>query len=106
MTTLHCSVQSCLNNNCNRCILNEITISGSNTYQPDGTDCENYINRNQSITSSIGVGNSTCEINCRAKHCIFNSSFKCTADAIEVLGYTSDTIDSTLCSTFCYKTNK
>lgn len=104
MVLLECSVQNCVNNSCSHCSLNEIIVSGSNTYQPDGTNCENFINKSKALTNSICTADPYTNINCRAKHCTYNNDFKCTADSINVSGYTADTLESTQCSSFLYKT--
>ncbi|MEG2288600.1 MAG: DUF1540 domain-containing protein [Clostridium sp.] len=103
MVLLECSVQNCVNNNRNHCCLNEITVSGATTYQSENTNCENFINKSKALTNSISEGNPYTNINCRAKHCIYNKDFKCNADSIIVSGYTSETSEDTQCSNFSYK---
>ncbi|MEG1254447.1 DUF1540 domain-containing protein [Clostridium sp.] len=104
MVFLECSVQSCANNSCNHCSLNEITISSTNTYESKGITCENFINKYKVLTNSINKSNPYTHINCRAKHCIYNTNFKCIAYSIDVSSYTSKKIEDTQCSSFFYRT--
>ena len=105
MVLLQCSVHNCVHNNSNYCNLNQITIGGSNTYQPDGTNCENFINKSSALTNSISINTPYSNVNCKAEQCIYNKKLKCTANSIDISGYTSSTSEETLWATFQYNPN-
>ncbi len=105
MVLLQCSVHNCVHNNSNYCNLNQITIGGSNTYQPDGTNCENFINKSSALTNSISINTPYSNVNCNAEQCIYNKKLKCTANSIDISGYTSSTSEETSCATFQYNPN-
>lgn len=103
MTLLRCCVQECINNKSNYCSLETITVGGATTYQPDGTNCESFINKEKALVNNTAEGNPYIDITCRAKHCIYNMELKCIANSVDIAGYTSERSDETQCASFNYK---
>ena len=104
MTTLNCSAYACLYNKDSLCSRGSIEVTGKEAHISEDTCCASFRERKDDDPS---VRNSTeeqegcekIEIRCKAEHCTYNDSCRCTASAIDISG--DDAQDHvTCCDTF------
>lgn len=100
MTKLNCSVKNCANNNDNYCCISSIYVGGKQAEQPEYTDCESFVEKDNGFTNLTVDPNPNVEVGCAAEKCMYNSSHICTADHINVAGEHAHDAEATLCSTF------
>ncbi|MSR90608.1 DUF1540 domain-containing protein [Inconstantimicrobium porci] len=103
MTKLNCSVKNCANNNHNYCCISSIYVGGKNADEPEYTDCESFVEKDNGFTNLTVDPNPNVEVGCAAEKCVYNCSHICTADSIKVAGEHAHQAEQTLCATFSEK---
>lgn len=103
MTILNCSATTCMYNKKMLCSRGNIEVTGSNAKVADETSCGSFHDHNTETVSNSTACGSGCEkiqIDCKAESCIYNTSHKCTASAIDINGRNACSSKDTKCSTF------
>lgn len=114
--TLSCNAENCIHNDRGLCDANTIKVSGVNAQSSTYTQCDSFAERglksalanvfNVNIAGEIkqAFNNSSLEltpnIQCDARHCVYNVADKCTADYVQIQGQGALTSQRTECQTF------
>lgn len=94
MPNLQCSVDHCANNSQGLCCRPDIHVGGTNARSSAGTSCRSYVQRSGGYSNSnlYENPNSSLDISCSARNCVFNADRICSANAISIsLGDSSET---------------
>ena len=101
MPLLSCTARPCMYNDDEYCSKGDIQVTGESANQSDETCCESFQERNDdSLSSSVGSGCKTIDVDCEACDCTFNEEEKCGADKITITGASACHCEETSCGSF------
>lgn len=101
MTQLNCSVDTCQHNADNYCCKGRIIVEGSSAKNTAGTCCGSFDERSSdSFTNRYETPDMSLEVECEAKHCVYNEDMYCKADRIGIAGNGANESGETACASF------
>lgn len=103
MPKLNCSAATCAYNDSNCCCINAIHVGGSLATKESGTCCDSFQHKNMAFTNDIKDPKINVYVHCKAHNCVYNSANECTADSVNIEGFSACQCDETNCSSFSPK---
>ena len=101
MALLDCTVSNCTFNKSECCCKGDILVGGVHADSDEDTCCESFRERGfDSFQSSTAHPAKTINIDCEAINCTYNSSYRCSADHVDICGTNAHSPSGTICSTF------
>ena len=101
MPELKCGVVTCVHNKQNLCDLDAIEVVVNSAKSPEQTSCGSFVERKgDQYSNSAKEPSGTSNIACQATECQYNTSCKCHAGKISVMGSTANRVEETECATF------
>lgn len=101
MTSLKCSVTSCMHNSEHYCCKNVIRVEGEDETTTKHTCCCSFDHsKGDSFKNSYESPNSELKVECDAVNCMYNDNKLCSANHIDISGSGSKTSNDTACATF------
>ena len=103
MANLDCTVGTCAYNKTQSCCKGDIMVAGKEANQCDDTCCDSFTQRRveDSFIDALDQNPSrTISIDCEVGKCIYNSSYKCFADHVDIKGGNAEANAETACGTF------
>ncbi len=92
MNYLNCDVQSCANNQNNKCALNRIQVDGPGACTSSQTCCSAFTAKGTATAQNSVVSSKArleTNIGCRAENCKYNKRQKCSAENVSMNSMTS-----------------
>jgi len=106
MAELQCRVENCSYNKETYCCKGDIMVSGMNATCDRETCCDSFSQRREghdSYSNSAYQPSKMISIDCDAVKCIYNASYKCVADHVDIKGCGAADSRETACATFAEK---
>jgi len=101
MTTLGCTVTSCIHNSDDCCCKQTIIVDGTSAKAPHDTFCGSFDeNRDGAFTNLFKVPETRLEVDCEAMQCVYNENRHCSAEHINIAGDGANQATHTECATF------
>ena len=103
MSKLTCHVTSCASNSSNCCCQPAIKVQGKGACCCSETECQSFQRKGPSEVSNathFDAPNQNCEIKCTAERCIYTTQGSCTANQVNIGGYSAQERCETNCESF------